>query len=179
MRKNGREAGEERAAGVARATIVDVARRAGVSKSTVSLVLGGSSLVAEAGAYKVYQVRWPVLPGVDGEGLLVEPKGDAIASIVAIPDADQTPELLLGLDGKHAGNTPFALRLAAAGCRVIIPVLVNRQCTFSASSALGRETNISHREFIWRMSYEMGRHILGFEIQKVLAAVDWTVRMTR
>jgi LacI family transcriptional regulator len=30
-----------------RATIVDVARRAGVSKSTVSLVLGGSSLVAE------------------------------------------------------------------------------------------------------------------------------------
>ena len=32
----------------ARATIVDVARRAGVSKSTVSLVLGGSSLVADA-----------------------------------------------------------------------------------------------------------------------------------
>ena len=32
----------------ARATMVDVARRAGVSKSTVSLVLGGSSLVAES-----------------------------------------------------------------------------------------------------------------------------------
>ena len=32
----------------ARTTIVDVARRAGVSKSTVSLVLGGSSLVAES-----------------------------------------------------------------------------------------------------------------------------------
>ncbi|THD42623.1 MAG: LacI family DNA-binding transcriptional regulator [Bradyrhizobium sp.] len=31
-----------------RTTIVDVARRAGVSKSTVSLVLGGSSLVADA-----------------------------------------------------------------------------------------------------------------------------------
>ena len=34
--------------GEGRATIVDVARRAGVSKSTVSLVLGGSGLVAEA-----------------------------------------------------------------------------------------------------------------------------------
>ena len=32
----------------ARATIVDVARQAGVSKSTVSLVLGGSSLVADS-----------------------------------------------------------------------------------------------------------------------------------
>src|SRR5579862_9860629 len=31
-----------------RTTIVDVARRAGVSKSTVSLVLGGSTLVADA-----------------------------------------------------------------------------------------------------------------------------------
>src|SRR6202020_2964414 len=32
----------------ARATIVDVARQTGVSKSTVSLVLGGSSLVADS-----------------------------------------------------------------------------------------------------------------------------------
>jgi LacI family transcriptional regulator len=37
----------------ARATIVDVARRAGVSKSTVSLVLGGSSLVADATRQRV------------------------------------------------------------------------------------------------------------------------------
>jgi LacI family transcriptional regulator len=40
----------QREAGIreGRATIVDVARRAGVSKSTVSLVLGGSSLVADS-----------------------------------------------------------------------------------------------------------------------------------
>jgi LacI family transcriptional regulator len=37
----------------ARATIVDVARRAGVSKSTVSLVLGGSSLVADSTRVRV------------------------------------------------------------------------------------------------------------------------------
>ena len=39
-----------------RVTIVDVARRAGVSKSTVSLVLGGSGLVAEATRARVSQV---------------------------------------------------------------------------------------------------------------------------
>jgi len=48
MSKNGEDAGEVESMSHARATIVDVARRAGVSKSTVSLVLGGSSLVAES-----------------------------------------------------------------------------------------------------------------------------------
>src|SRR5262245_25029622 len=32
------------------------------------------SLVAEADTYTVHAVRWPVLPGVDAEGLLLEPK---------------------------------------------------------------------------------------------------------
>src|SRR5262245_21549148 len=53
------------------------------------------ALVAETPAYKVYAVRWPVLPGVHGEGLLLEPKGKAIACVVAIPDADLAPEALV------------------------------------------------------------------------------------
>jgi dienelactone hydrolase len=132
-----------------------------------------SLLVAETSAYKIYQVRWPVFPGVDGEGLLVEPKGPVRASIVAIPDADQTPETLLGIDGKLPAKLHFVIRLADSGCRMVIPVLIDRQCGLSANPRLGRETNLSHREFIWRMAYEMGRHILGYEIQKTLAAVDW------
>jgi LacI family transcriptional regulator len=47
MSRNGENEGED-AMSVARATIVDVGRRAGVSKSTVSLVLAGSTLVADA-----------------------------------------------------------------------------------------------------------------------------------
>src|SRR5262249_27266667 len=33
-----------------------------------------------------------------------------------------------------------------------------------------------HREFIYRQAYEMGRHVIGYEVQKVLAAVDWFTR---
>src|SRR5262249_26038859 len=54
-------------------------------------------VVAEADDFKVLAIRWPVLPGVDGQGLLLEPKGDAIANVVAVPDADWTPEMLVGL----------------------------------------------------------------------------------
>src|SRR5205823_10470221 len=39
--------------------------------------------------------------------------------------------------------------------------------------AIGRMTNQPHREFVYRMAFEMGRHIIGYEMQKVLAAVDW------
>ena len=38
---------------------------------------------------------------------------------------------------------------------------------------LKRFTNQPHREFVYRMAYQMGRHVIGYEVQKVLAAVDW------
>src|SRR5262249_21884477 len=34
-------------------------------------------------------------------------------------------------------------------------------------------TNQPHREWIYRQSYEMGRHIIGYEVSKIQAAVDW------
>src|SRR5206468_1363147 len=55
------------------------------------------ALVAETSRYRVYQVRWPVLNGLFGSGLLVQPKGRPVAYGIAVPDADQTPEQLMGL----------------------------------------------------------------------------------
>ena len=131
-----------------------------------------SAVVAETAGYKVYAVRWPVLPGVDGEGLLLEPVGPVKASVVAIPDADQTPEQIVGLAPGVPAESQFARRLAST-CRVVVPVLIDRKPTSSPSPVLKRDTNIPHREFVWRMAYEMGRHPIGYEVQKVLAAVDW------
>ena len=68
---NGGQHGEDDEVSEVRATIVDVARRAGVSKSTVSLVLGGSSLVADA-------TRERVSRGDDRTRLHLSPRrGDA------------------------------------------------------------------------------------------------------
>ena len=42
-------------------------------------------------------MHWPVFEGVTAEGLLLEPDTPPVARIVAIPDADQSPEMLAGL----------------------------------------------------------------------------------
>ncbi len=135
-----------------------------------------SPLVAETNKYKVYSIRWPVLPGVDGEGLLLEPKDKVVAQVVALPDADWSPEMLVGLSSSVAKEAQFARRLAENGCRVLVPVLIDRKDIWSGNPKTGRLTNQPHREFIYRMAYEMGRHIIGYEVQKVLAAVDGFAR---
>jgi dienelactone hydrolase len=128
------------------------------------------ALVAEAEKYRVFQVRWPVLkniytlPVVYGEGLLLEPKVAPAAAVVALPDADQTPEQIVSLAGGVAPESQFARRLAESGFEVLVPVLLNR-------SVFAHEQ--PQREWIYRQAFHMGRHVIGYEVQKVLAAVDW------
>ncbi|MHC5540753.1 dienelactone hydrolase family protein, partial [Singulisphaera rosea] len=68
-----------------------------------------------------------------------------------------------------------ARKLAETGCRVLVPTLINRSDEFSGN-ALVRSTNLTHREWIYRQAYETGRHIIGYEVDKVRAAVDWFSR---
>jgi dienelactone hydrolase len=135
--------------------------------------------IAEGPGYKVFLVRWSVLPraSADGgeleaEGLLLQPEGTPVARVVALPDADWTPEVAIGLAPGVPASAQFARRLAESGCEVIVPLLLNREDTFSGIPGVAM-TNMPHREWIYRMAYEVGRHIIGYEVQKVLAAVDW------
>jgi dienelactone hydrolase len=136
-------------------------------------------VVADCPTFRVLAVRWPVLPGVVGEGLLLEPKGEVKACLIAIPDADMTPEMLVGLAPGaplEAAMRAITCGLASGGCRVIVPTLIDRKDDFSGNPRLSRMTNQPHREFVYRMAYEMGRHVIGYEVQRVLAAVDWFCR---
>ncbi len=117
------------------------------------------SLIETGPGYEVHEVRWPVFDGVDAEGLWVKQQKPPKCSVIAIPDSDPIV-------------TDSLRRLAASGCQVLMPVIIDRSSKWSGHPAV-RYTDLSHREWIYRMAYEMGRHIIGYEVQKVLAAADW------
>ena len=114
--------------------------------------------VAESGEVVVHEVRWKAFRDVFGMGLLLEPKNrEPLADVVAIPDAGQTPEeVVLG------ERNPFAFRLARGGCRVVVPMLINRE---------NHKFPMSNREWLHRPAYELGRTLAGYETNKVVAAV--------
>ncbi len=132
------------------------------------------ALVGRGDGYNVYAVRWPAFGDVHGEGLLLSPsKGAPVADIVAIPDADQPPEMLAGLIEGVRARSQYARRLAESGCRVLVPTLISRQMVKRTAAGGRRSVTLTNREFLYRSAFEMGRHVIGYEVQKVIAAVDW------
>lgn len=126
-----------------------------------------SAMIAERPQGRVFRVRWSVLDGVTAEGLLIEPLQAPVAHTILLPDASQTPEDLV-----LNPNQRFVWDLVGARIQVLIPVLIDRTDRWSGNEKVAF-TNQPHREWIWRQAYHMGRHIIGFEVQKVLAAADW------
>lgn len=130
-----------------------------------------SLAVARGPGFQVYAVAWDVFRGVHGEGLLLVPDGSITADVIAVPDCDVTPEQWVGLAPGVNDATALPRSLVAQGCRVLIPALIDRGNRFSGNPGV-RSVKHSQRETLWRASYELGRHPLGYEIQRILAAAD-------
>lgn len=131
------------------------------------------ALVGRGENYEIFAVRWPAVRQVHGEGLLLVPKGEKVADIIAIPDADQTPEQICGLAEGIPPRSQFARRLAEQGCRVLVPTLISREMSKRAPRGQPGRANLTNREYLYRPAFELGRHLIGYEVQKVLAGVDW------
>src|SRR5690606_15716534 len=127
-----------------------------------------SIVVAETSLYRIYQVRWSVEGEFSGEGLLLTPKHGILGNIIAVPDADQTPEQLIGLTAGIPERSQFARHLAEKGFQVLVPVLINRTVLFE-----GQHSQQTYRERLHRQAYHMGEHIIGLEVRKIMAAIDW------
>jgi dienelactone hydrolase len=108
------------------------------------------------------RARWQVLDRVTGEGCYTEPTSAPKAGVVLLPDAGQAPEQLLTL----------AVAFSRAGCRVIVPALVDRATRIFTLPGTPAKSTQTNREWIYRQAFHMGRHIIGYEVQKVLAAFD-------
>ena len=130
-----------------------------------------SLALAQGSGYQVYAVAWDVFRGVHGEGLLLVPDKPPVADVIALPDCDITPEQVAGLAPGVTEENQFARRLAANGCRVLVPALIDRGNRFAGNPGV-RSVKHSQRETLWRAAYELGRHPLGYEAQRVLAGAD-------
>lgn len=120
---------------------------------------------------RVWRARYEVLDGVTADGLWVMPAGAPRALVIALPDAAWTPEQFVGLEPGVPESAQLPRRLVAHGVAVFVPTIIDRRCDLSGNPAI-RFTNQPHREFIYRMAFELGRHVIGYEVQKVLAGVD-------
>jgi dienelactone hydrolase len=130
------------------------------------------SIVAQCEQYEIHRIAWPVVGEMRVEGLLLTPKNNPpLANVVAIPDATQTPEAISGMVSDVPATMQYARRLAENGCQVVVPVTVSRQD--GPMTWNGRPVDVSHREFLYRSSFELGRHLIGYEVQQSLACVDW------
>jgi dienelactone hydrolase len=137
--------------------IIDPRLPAGIERISP---VGEPDVIAETSRFSVFSVRWPVLDGVFGEGMLLQPKGPPRGYVVVLTDPSE------------AGNEAFTRGLAESGIAVLMPVLIDRTSRWSGHPDI-KITDQSHREWIYRQAFHMGRHVIGYEVQKVLAAVDW------
>ena len=127
--------------------------------------------VGESDTFVVHAVRWRVLDGLTGEGLLLQPSGVLRGRAVVLPDAAWTPEQFIGLAPGVSPESRLPAQLAAQGWQVLVPMIISRGTKLSGNTHV-RYTKQSHREFIYRQAFQVGRHVIGYEVQKVLAAVD-------
>ena len=92
--------------------------------------------VATGPGYRIFETRWPVLSGVEGEGLLLQPNGSPITTVIALPDCDLTPEQFVGLQPGLPEAAQVPRRIAESGCRVLVPLASRCQDDQSAPSRI-------------------------------------------
>ena len=114
-----------------------VDKRVPISAIELITTTAASSVIGNGPGYVVHAVRWPILEGVAAEGLLLQPTAKPVADVIALPDADISPEQLAGLAEGLPADAQFARRLAENGCRVLVPVLIDRSDEFSGNAQFG------------------------------------------
>lgn len=114
-------------------------------------------------------LRWRAFDDVYGYAYhLSADSGKAKANVVIILD----PEFTVG--GKPVSDAVEGIveLLHGADCSVYVTWTIDRRSTLSETANGLRKTDQTHREFIYRQAFEMGRHLIGYEAGKILSLVE-------
>lgn len=125
---------------------------------------GIKSVVAQNDKFSIYAIRWHVLEGVEASALMVVPQGDIRFNTLLIPDAGQTPEQLCGLT---ESSSVIALEIASRGGVVVVPDTIRRN-----REARNNRSKMTDQEYLYRSAFVLGRHIIGYQVHEISAAVD-------
>jgi len=91
-------------------------------------------------------------------------------SVILLGDADQDFTALLSAANGGDKNAPVR-RFLERGFVVLVPRLIDRGDAHSLVAGTKRRP-IPHREYIYRQAFEMGRHVIGYELDVVRELVD-------
>jgi len=185
------EAGITKAAGRRRIAKYDPSAVREDLRRTIGAVdkfLPQQAVVKEIGATAAFTfslVEWPLLrlgntgstSGSSGAmvkqyGILLETKRSGKhPAVVAIPDASLSPADIAGLTTRLPQREQFARSLAVHGYVVLVPFFTQRRA-FS-------QPWLEDRAWLVRLGYQVGRHLIGSEVQQVSSAVDFLEKRQR
>lgn len=132
------------------------------------------TVLAESPSHTVSLLEWPVLPignmGATARGslcayavLIVPKSAGPHPAVIAISDAAQSAADIAGLTRALPPAEQTARRLSSAGYAVLAPFFVQRR-TFC-------QPWTDDRSWLFRLGYQVGRHLTGTEVQQVASAV--------
>ncbi|MBM3736722.1 MAG: hypothetical protein FJW39_13150 [Acidobacteria bacterium] len=131
------------------------------------------AVLGESAGIRVSAVEWPILrlgtidPTRGFSGALVRLYGIVLEPVAAGPH----PGMVFVNDADPAADPKPALYLAASGRVVFMPLFTPRRA-FS-------QVWLEDRDWLKRIGYQTGHHIVGSEVQQVIAAADWLRSLPR
>lgn len=129
-----------------------------------------SAVVGQGKGFEIQRVQWRTFGDCYGRGLLLVPVDQTgkpkktLGQMIAIPDCENTPEQLVGLLPGIPPASQYGRIFAENGFLVLVPVLVNRT---------EQMPKLSHREWLYRSAFELGRGMLAYEVQELQAVLHW------
>ncbi len=129
----------------------------------------------ESGELVTYSslLRWDVTEGISGEARQYTasyktPSGQEVTQqyppiIILLVDPEQ--------DSANSVEKYLPHRLARMGAVVSRIALIDRNTDYSGHPDI-KQTNMTHREYVYRLGFNMGRHIIGYEVERTLAFIN-------